>query len=201
VLRYPARVVRRIELASGGLLFLHDPFLSQAEAETAFATLAREVPFQQRTIRLFGKTFPEPRLTSWHGDPGAAYTYSGLTLEPSPFTPHLASLRARVEQAAGRSFNSVLVNHYRGGDDSMGLHADDEPELGENPVIASLSLGAKRSFVLKPKKKGEAGLSLELGEGNLLVMAGTTQHHYRHGVPKQKGRGARINLTFRTIVR
>ncbi len=190
--------VRRIELLHGGFLLFHDPFLAPDQANEAFASLLAEVPFRQETIRLFGKPILQPRLTAWHGDPGAAYTYSGLSLAPTPWTPALSRLRARVEEAAGDSFNSVLVNLYRGGDDSMGKHSDDEPELGTNPVIASLSLGARRRFVLEPKKGGEK-VTLELGEGNLLVMAGTTQHHYRHGVPKQVNRGARMNLTFRRI--
>jgi len=194
-------VIRRVELAQGGLLLFHEPFLSLDEDAAVFASLLEEVPFAQRSIRMFGKSLLEPRLTSWHGEPGAAYTYSGVKRDPLPFTPTLQRLRARVEEAAGHPFNSVLLNHYRGGDDSMGLHADDEPELGENPVIASLSLGAKRTFVVKPRKKGDPEASFELGGGNLLVMAGTTQHHYRHGVPKQRGRGARINLTFRRILR
>ncbi|HVK65470.1 MAG TPA: alpha-ketoglutarate-dependent dioxygenase AlkB [Polyangium sp.] len=189
----------RIELQSGGYLLFHDPFLTPDEADTSFRALLAEVPFQQQTIRLFGKSILQPRLSAWHGDEGASYTYSGLSLTPNPWTPALSALRARVEAAAGCTFNSVLVNQYRNGDDSMGKHADDEPELGENPVIASLSLGARRKFVLEPKKKGEEKVTLELGEGNLLVMAGTTQHHYRHGVPKQAGRGARMNLTFRRI--
>ncbi|MDI3290203.1 alpha-ketoglutarate-dependent dioxygenase AlkB [Polyangium sp. 15x6] len=190
----------RIELLHGGFLLFHDPFLTPDEARGSFTALLAEVPFRQETIRLFGKSILQPRLTAWHGDPGASYTYSGLSLTPNPWTPALAALRARVEAAAGSTFNSVLVNHYRDGDDSMGKHADDEPELGENPVIASLSLGVRRRFVLEPKKKGGEKVTLELGEGNLLVMAGTTQHHYRHGVPKQAGRGARMNLTFRRIL-
>ncbi|MDI1433227.1 alpha-ketoglutarate-dependent dioxygenase AlkB family protein [Polyangium sorediatum] len=189
----------RIELQRGGFLLFHDPFLTRSEADASFPALLAEVPFQQQTIRLFGKSILQPRLSAWHGDAGASYTYSGLSLTPNPWTPALSALRARVEAAAGCTFNSVLVNHYRDGDDSMGKHADDEPELGENPVIASLSLGARRKFVLEPKHKGGEKVTLELGEGNLLVMAGTTQHHYRHGVPKQAGREARMNLTFRRI--
>jgi len=201
--RYLGGVVfpRRIELARGSFLLFFEPFLPPEEDASAFAALLAEVPFAQRTIKLFGRSFLEPRLTAWHGEPGVSYTYSGLTLEPSPFSPTLARLRRCVEEAAQVSFNSVLVNYYRGGDDSMGYHADDEPELGENPVIASLSLGSTRTFVLRPKKKGDPGESFELGGGNLLVMAGATQHQYRHGVPKRKSKGPRINLTFRTIVR
>jgi alkylated DNA repair dioxygenase AlkB len=192
--------MHRYELARGGLLLLHDPFLSAAEAEEALQGLLAEVPLRQETIRLFGKEILQPRLSAWIGDPGAVYTYSGLTLTPHPFSPRLAALRARVEAAAGQSFNSVLINHYRDGGDAMGMHADDEPELGENPVIASLSLGALRKFVVKGKKAADGGATLELGGGSLLVMAGTTQHHYRHGVPRQAGRGARMNLTFRRIL-
>jgi alkylated DNA repair dioxygenase AlkB len=191
--------MQRIELAHGGLLFLHDPFLAPEEALRAFEGLRDELPFRQETIRLFGKPVPQPRLSAWFGDPGATYTYSGLTLAPLPFPERLAALRTRVEEAAGRPFNSVLVNYYRDGNDSMGMHADDEPELGPDPVIASLSLGDARRFVLAPKKKGGPRTALDLGGGSLLLMAGSTQHHYRHGVPKQPGKGPRINLTFRWI--
>lgn len=192
--------MKRIELERGGFLLFHDPFLSPAESERAFGAICAEVPLRQETIRLFGRPILQPRLSAWHGDPGAHYTYSGLALTPNPWTPILEELRARVEMAAGAPFNSVLVNHYRDGDDSMGKHSDDEPELGTNPIIASLSIGEKRRFVLEPKKKGGERVVLELGGGSLLVMAGTTQHHYRHGVPKQAGRGARINMTFRKIL-
>jgi len=194
--------VQRIDLAEGGFL-LHEPrLLSESEAEAAFSGLVGEVPFRQETIRLFGKEILQPRLSAWYGDPEAVYTYSGLTLAPLPWSPRLSELRARVEAAAGQRFNSVLINYYRSGEDSMGMHADDEPELGKNPIIASLSLGAARTFVLRPQKKSMAPpskLELELESGSLLVMAGTTQHHYRHGVPKQPGRGPRINLTFRLL--
>jgi alkylated DNA repair dioxygenase AlkB len=142
----------------------------------------------------------QPRLVAWFGDPEASYTYSGLKLVPEPWPARLASLRARVEEQAGAAFNSVLCNLYRDGADSMGLHSDDERELGQNPIIASVSLGETRRFVMRHKKKAAERLDLDLPGGSLLVMAGTTQHHWRHGVPKQRAiEGARINLTFRRI--
>ncbi|WP_437315442.1 alpha-ketoglutarate-dependent dioxygenase AlkB family protein [Sorangium sp. So ce385] len=205
----------RIEhLAEGGWFALLDPWLPRAEADALFEALRAGVAWRQDRIKLFGSEFLQPRLSAWYGDPGAIYTYSGLTLSPEPWSPPLAELKARVESACAElsvaeppraprpAFNSVLLNYYRGGDDSMGFHADAEKELGQNPLIASVSLGAPRRFVLKPvrKWKDAPAVELELGGGSLLVMGGTTQHHHRHGVPKQRGVGPRINLTFRRIL-
>ncbi|EYF07509.1 alpha-ketoglutarate-dependent dioxygenase AlkB family protein [Chondromyces apiculatus] len=195
-------MVRVEHLAGGGLLTLHDPWLAAAEAEALFAALRDGIAWKQETIRVFGREHQQPRLTAWYGDPGTTYRYSGLTLEPLVWTPALSALRRQVEEASGAPFNSVLLNHYRGGNDAMGFHADAERELGENPVIASVSLGAPRRFVLKPVRAlaGEAPVELSLGGGSLLVMGGTTQHFWRHGVPRQAGAGPRINLTFRRIL-
>jgi alkylated DNA repair dioxygenase AlkB len=193
----------RVEpLAGGGLLTLHDPWLPAAEADALFEALRDGIAWKQERIRVFGEEYAQPRLSAWFGDSGAVYTYSGVTLAPVPWPPALAALRERVEAAAGHPFNSVLVNYYRDGDDSMGLHADAEKELGKNPVVASVSLGAHRRFVLKPtrKVKEAAPVELSLGRGSLLVMGGTTQHFWRHGVPRQRGAGPRINLTFRRIL-
>ena len=160
------------------------------------------MPWTQGSVTLFGREIPEPRLTAWFGD--ADYTYSGRTVHAAPWTEALASLRDRAGRAAGAPFNAVLLNLYRSGADSMGMHADDEPELGPNPVIASVSLGVPRRFVLEPKKKGlrrDGRREFELWHGSLLVMSGDCQHRYRHGVPKQpRVEGERINLTFRRIV-
>lgn len=193
---------RDVPLPLGGGLTLWERWLSpEAEAEL-LAALLREVPFRQDPIVLFGRRVLQPRLVAWYGDPGARYTYSGLTLEPLPWHPGLAAVRPRVEAAAGSAFSAVLVNFYRTGADSMGFHADDEPELGPNPVVASLSLGATRRFVLEPKKKGQRGerVTLSLTGGSLLVMHAGTQAAYRHGVPKEAHAGPRVNLTFRSIV-
>lgn len=164
--------------------------------------LVETLPLRQEPITMFGKTHPTPRLTSWHGDPGCAYRYSGRTFEPSPWTPALTRLRAQLVEATGYAFNSVLVNYYRDGADAMGAHADDEPELGptrDDIGIGSVSLGARRRFLLRPKEGGES-LEWALGEGDLLVMGGRTQRCFKHWVPRtKKPVGPRMNLTFRVV--
>jgi alkylated DNA repair dioxygenase AlkB len=141
-------------------------------------------------------------LTAWFGDPEARYTYSGLSLEPMPWTDLLADIRSRVEALAGASFNSVLLNYYRDHRDSMGMHSDDEPELGRNPTIASVSLGEQRTLTLKHKFKKELKpVQLPLDSGSLLLMKGATQHHWKHGISKlSRPCGPRVNLTLRWIV-
>lgn len=165
------------------------------------ARLAEDLAWRSETITLFGKTMLQPRLLAWYGDPDAHYRYSGKTHTPLPWTDHLLALKARVEDATGARFNSVLANLYRDHSDSMGLHADDEPELGAQPVIASLSLGATRVFRLKHRHdRRVAPLKLPLVSGSLLVMAGDTQQNWKHEVPKQRVPcGPRINLTFRYV--
>jgi alkylated DNA repair dioxygenase AlkB len=192
---------RRIELAPGAFLRFWETFLDAGEADRALADVLAEVAWTQGHVRIAGKTYAEPRLTAWMGDPGARYTYTGRPLEPLPWSPRVAELRARVEAATGARSNSVLLNRYRDGKDSMGLHADDEPELGPEPVILSLSLGATRRFVLKPRAPGADGVDLDLTHGSLLAMEGATQRRYKHGVPKRAGAsvGERVNLTFRWI--
>jgi alkylated DNA repair dioxygenase AlkB len=141
-------------------------------------------------------------LTAWYGDSTAAYTYSGLTLEPLPWTTLLASLRARVEALTEATFNSVLLNYYRDNRDAMGMHADDEPELGERPVIASLSLGATRTLVFRHKTRRDlAPVKIPLPSGSLLLMQGSTQSHWKHGINRStRACGPRINLTFRRVI-
>jgi alkylated DNA repair dioxygenase AlkB len=191
-----------VPLALGGDLAFAPAWLPPTEADARFAGLRASVLWSQGTITMFGRSLLEPRLTAWFGE--ADYTYSGRTVHAAPWTPDLADLRDRVSRAAGASFNAVLLNRYRDGNDSMGMHSDDEPELGSNPTIASVSLGASRRFVLSPKTKSArrgGTYELELGHGSLLVMSGECQHRYRHGVPKEPGRqGERINLTFRLIL-
>ena len=181
---------------------LFDPvFLPAAEATALLAQLTAEVAWEQRAIRLFGQEIPQPRLTAWYGDPDARYTYSGLAWEPRPWTAALRALRQRVEAATGARFNSVLLNQYRDGRDSMGWHADDEPELGPAPAIASLSLGATRRFRLRARPGPRpAPLSLDLPGGSLLLMRGPTQQHWQHALPKtSRPVGPRLNLTFRWV--
>lgn len=166
--------------------------------DEVFARLLAETPWRVETVLVYGKRHPQPRLTAWYGD--ASYTYSGLRLEPLPWTPLLAALRAAVEAACGQRFNSVLLNLYRNERDSMGMHSDDEPELGPAPAIASLSFGATRTLILKHKRDKQT-VRLPLSDGSLLLMAGPTQENWLHGINKSTRRlGGRINLTFRYIV-
>lgn len=194
---------RSIALDDGGELWLDEAWLSPSEASGLLDGLMREIPWEQREIVIMGRRILQPRMVAWIGDSEAVYTYSGVTNMPVPWTPRLAELRDRVESAAGARFNSVLANLYRDEHDSMGMHADNEKELGPDPVIASLSLGATRRFQLRhAKKKSVAGRDFELGSGALLIMRGATQRLYRHGVPKEREpRGPRLNLTFREIKR
>jgi alkylated DNA repair dioxygenase AlkB len=191
----------RIPLASGAWLDYDATWLSPDEADAALAALRDELAWEQREIVLFGRRILQPRLIAWAGDLG--YRYSGQTLEPRAFTPAAGRLLARVRVHIGASFNHVLVNRYRSGDDSMGLHADDEPELGPDPLVAIVSLGSARRLVVKPRRKdGHERQDLELGHGTLLVMGGTCQRYYVHGVPRQAGTsGERISLTFRRLLR
>ncbi|MBC6608401.1 alpha-ketoglutarate-dependent dioxygenase AlkB [Hymenobacter sp. BT188] len=184
-------------------VLLDQHFLPPTEAEELFQELFDTIPWRHEPIKLFGKEVMQPRLTSWHGDPAARYRYSGLSLEPQPWTPALQRLRQQVSNAAGADFNSVLLNLYRTGQDSMGWHADNEPELGPNPIIASVSLGATRRFRLRPGAgtPPHAPVGVDLPSGSLLVMRGPTQQRWQHALPKTARMvEARLNLTFRRIV-
>ena len=163
--------------------------------------LIDEVPWRAESIVVWGRTYPQPRLIAWYGDRGKNYTYSGIHLIPLPWTPTLLDIKRRVEAIAGTSFNSVLLNYYRDHRDRMGLHSDDEPELGDRPVLASLSLGEERTFILKHKReKAWQPVRLKLTSGSLLLMKGDTQRFWKHGIAKEtRPCGPRINLTFRRI--
>lgn len=191
----------RIDLPGADLRLIRAPSLTPS-ADDLLVRLTRETPWRQDAVRLFGKTHPQPRLHAWVGDPGCAYRYSGLRLEPEPWTPLLRSLRDQIERLTGAPFNSVLLNLYRDGQDCMGLHADDEPELGNRPVIASLSLGAARRFDLRPRPALPDGepTAITLPHGSLLVMAGDTQANWKHGIVRTRQvTQPRVNLTFRNI--
>ena len=163
--------------------------------------LIEETSWSEETIQLYGKQYLQPRLTAWYGAPEARYRYSGKTYEPLPFTPLLLQLKQVVEEVGASSYNSVLLNYYRDGTDSMGLHADDEPELGQEPIIASVSLGEQRSIYFQHRHRREVkNLNLPLPNGSLLLMRGTTQRNWKHGLRKlSRPCGPRINLTFRWI--
>lgn len=174
--------------------------LQRDAADALLAGLLQDVSWQTEDILIFGERRRVPRLVSWHGDPGTAYSYSGTAHEPLPWTPQLLQLRDQVQDLTGHVFNSVLLNLYRNGRDSMGWHADDEPELGRDPAIASVSLGATRRFKLRHRHLPEAAVTLDLAHGDVLLMAGETQHTYVHSVPKTaRPMGERINLTWRWV--
>ena len=188
-------MMERHKIRDGGLLLYDASFLAAREAAELFAHLIEAVPWKQESGR-FG---PMPRLTAWYADDGKSYSYSGVTHLRIPWTPPQAELKSRLEKVCDASFNSALLNRYRDGQDSMGWHADNEKELGTNPVIASVSLGGVRRFRLKHLKSRET-LDFDLANGSLLVMAGACQHHWHHSIPKTKlPVGERINLTYRNI--
>lgn len=179
-------------------------FLSSHEADVLLATLWRELDWSQREITLFGRRVMQPRLVAWYGDAGAVYRYSGLEWTPLPWHPLLSDLKARLETAGRCRFNAVLANAYRDGRDSMGWHSDDEKELGDEPVIASLSLGATRRFLLRPRRRntGDPGgtIALALDHGSLLLMRGQSQQRFQHALPRtRRPAGLRINLTYRLV--
>jgi alkylated DNA repair dioxygenase AlkB len=185
-----------IPIEDGELALLPQLPLPISNAEV-FARLLDETDWRHESVLVYGKRHLQPRLTAWHGEAG--YTYSGLHLAPLPMTPLLAQLRSAVEAATGHRYNSVLLNYYRDGADSMGMHSDDEPELGPHPAIASLSYGATRTFILR-HKRSKRTLKFDLADGNLLLMAGTLQQNWLHGINKTaKPTGPRLNLTFRYI--
>ena len=175
-------------------------FLPVSLANTYFDDLFHHIPWRQDPITVFGKTHLQPRLTSLHAHTLDSYSYSGIVMTPQPMTQTLQCIENRIYQLCDESFTTVLLNLYRDGKDSNGWHADDEAELGKNPVIASLSLGAPRFFHLRHNQDPKQRYKLLLEHGSLLLMGGETQHHWKHQVAKTaKKVGPRINLTFRKI--
>jgi alkylated DNA repair dioxygenase AlkB len=177
-------------------------WLARDAADALFVALRDGVAWERHRIRLFGREVEAPRLSSWIGDPDAVYTYSRTRYAPRPWPETVYAIRERLRGECGADFNGVLANLYRDGDDSMGWHADDEPELGTRPLIASLSLGATRRFAIRHRNNAVPRLDIELAHGSLLLMDGATQSHYFHALPKTaRAVGARINLTFRRLIR
>lgn len=187
-------------LAGAELWFAPD-WLETGQADALLVELWDAIEWETHRIRLFGREVDSPRLSSWIGDEDAAYTYSGARFQPRPWPAALADIRRRLVRELDCRFNSVLANRYRDGRDYMGWHSDNESELGPQPVIASLSLGATRRFVLKHRREASRKLELPLAHGSLLVMRGDTQTNYRHSLPRTtRPVGERINLTFRRIL-
>ena len=193
--------LERIPTRDAEVLFLERLELGDRQ-EAILGRLIAEVPWRREKIFVWGRPVYQPRLTAWYGDRGSEYTYSGITLVPLPWGELLLDIKRRVEVVAASSFNSVLLNYYRDNRDSMGFHSDDERELGERPVIASLSLGEERTFVLKHRRdKLVRPVRIRLGAGSLLLMKGETQRYWKHGIAKEaRPCGPRVNLTFRRIV-
>ncbi len=176
-------------------------FLLPKEANLLFQKLLQETPWQHDKITVYGKEYDQPRLTALYGNDGMPYRYSNIIMQPHSWSTLLLNLKSKIEAVAYHNFTTVLINLYRDGKDSNGWHADNEKELGNNPVIASLSLGEKRPFYLKHNTLKDQKLKIELASGSLLLMKGTTQHFWKHQIAKTaKPIGPRINLTFRTIV-
>ncbi len=183
-------------------------WITPDEAVQWLQTLKTELAWEQPEIIIAGMPRRIPRLQAWCGDENAIMIYSGRRFYPQPWHPVLSDLRRRLGDLLQRDFNSVLVNLYRDGSDSVGWHADDEPELGPEPCIASVSLGATRRFTFKTRvgrsvvgAKRSQSIRLDLHNGDLLVMAGLTQEKWHHSLPKTKKYvGERVNLTFRTII-
>lgn len=182
-------------------VLLFERFFDEAESRRHFDSLAEGVSWQQDDFTIHGKTIPVPRLTAWYGDDRKRYAYSGLTFEAQPWNPSLLQIKRRIEVEAGTRFNTALLNLYRDGRDSVQWHSDDEPELGRNPVIASVSFGATREFRMKHVRRKElARVDIPLHDGSFLLMRGTTQHFWKHQVPKTtRPTGPRINITFRIV--
>ncbi|MCH2340851.1 alpha-ketoglutarate-dependent dioxygenase AlkB family protein [Pseudomonas sp. NPDC047963] len=189
-----------IELADADLRYfprwvdadLADGWLSEISAKT---------PWYQPQIKLYGRSIAVPRLVAWYGDADAHYRYSGFTHEPLAWTPLLADIRQRVQQQVGQHLNGVLLNYYRDGHDAMGWHSDDERELGRQPLVVSLNLGATRRFDFRRKGTSRIEYSISLEHGSLLVMSGLTQHYWQHQIARtRKVRAPRLNLTFRQII-
>lgn len=191
---------RALPLPDAELLFW-ERFYPEPEADALFGSILDQTEWKQDTLTIFGKSHQLPRLTAWYGDPGASYIYSGITNTPLPWTPMLRAIRDRLREKTGDEFNSVLLNLYRDGDDTVGWHQDNEAQFGKEPVIASLSLGAERHFQMRNKLRKELDrVDIPLTHGSLLLMKGRMQTFWKHRVPRSRRvTGPRINLTFRNI--
>ena len=188
-----------IDLPDAEIIYYPQLF-DKEQADTIYYELLKEIAWQQDNITVYGKTHPQPRLTALYGNDGKPYSYSNITMQPKPWNSLLQKIKYYIEASTECQFTTVLLNQYRDGKDSNGWHADNEKELGTNPIIASLSLGAERVFQLKHNTISEAKKNIILEHGSLLLMKGSTQHFWKHQIPKTtKPIGNRINLTFRSI--
>ena len=181
-------------------IIYYPKFFDKEQSDLIYTELLQDIAWQQDNITIFGKTHPQPRLTALYGNEGKPYSYSNIKMQPHPWNSLLQKIKYYIEETTGCQFTTVLLNQYRDGKDSNGWHADNEKELGINPIIASLSFGSERVFQLKHNTIADAKKSIVLEHGSLLLMKGSTQHFWKHQIPKTaKPIGNRINLTFRSI--
>tara|TARA_X000000950_G_C13894188_1_gene652117 strand:+ start:2461 stop:3048 length:588 start_codon:yes stop_codon:yes gene_type:complete len=186
-------------LPTDGSAHLYPEFLSPSAADGLMQRIEQQTNWTQREIIIFGKAVMQPRLMAWYGD--REYCYSGISLAPVNWHPTLLNLKSTIEQQCAARFNTALLNLYRNGEDSMGWHQDNEQSLGEQPVIASLSLGVERKFKFKHIDNKCMNVDINLAHGSLLIMAGLTQHKWKHCLPKtRRSIGTRINITFRNVL-
>jgi alkylated DNA repair dioxygenase AlkB len=184
----------------GELLYL-PAFLSKEMSDGLFSSLIQNVPWKQEPVRIFGRMLMQPRLTASYADAGISYGYSGITLKTLEWTEELLAIKKLVEKDAGQTFNTALLNYYRNGSDSMGWHRDNERQLGPEPAIASVTLGAERKFQLRNYETKKDTITLLPAHGSLIIMRGVSQQHWEHRLPKDPRVGeARINITFREII-
>jgi alkylated DNA repair dioxygenase AlkB len=185
---------------SGAELVLLTAVWSRVEGDRLCKKLIGELDWRQDKISMFGQSHDVPRLNAWYGDPGRSYSWSGIAMDPSPWTSTLHEVKKRVSELADTEFNSVLANLYRDGNDKVDWHADDEEVLGVNPVIASVSLGAARKFRIRRKDRSSQPIDISLKSGDVLIMSGSTQRYWEHQVPRtKKVTEPRVNLTFRKV--
>lgn len=190
--------VNIVSIPNGKYLYIPN-FFNKKESDKYFEIFLNSIEWKQEEMKMYGKILKFPRLTSWYGDNNKPYTFSGITLIPNEWTKELLAIKEKIEPECDVNFNSVLLNLYRSGNDSISWHTDAEKELGQNPTIASVNFGATRTFQLKHKQTNEK-ISINLEHGSLLVMMGELQHYWKHQIPKTKKKvDKRINLTFRVI--
>lgn len=194
----PRKKDEPIEITNGSYLYIEN-FFTRSEADYFLNDFINNIVWEQQSMNMYGKIVPFPRLTTWYGDNDKPYTFSGITLQPHPWNESLLKIKQKIEPLSGVVFNSVLLNRYRNGNDSISWHTDAEKELGNNPIIASVNFGEERVFQLKHMETGER-IDILLKHGSLLIMMGELQHYWKHQVPKsKKPMKERVNLTFRVI--
>ena len=194
----PQEPGKPVQISNGEYIYIPN-FYKRETADGLFKALKSTINWKQESMNMYGKEVMFPRLTAWYGDDDKPYSFSGIKLDPLPWTEELLKIKDDIEPLCKTSFNSVLLNLYRDGNDSISWHTDAEKELGRNPIIASVNFGAERVFQLKHMHTQEK-VEIRLHHGSLLVMMGELQHFWKHQVPKSKKvTQHRINLTFRVI--